>query len=677
MTENPLLSASTLPNKAPAFSKIKTEHFMPAIQESIKEAYKNIEAIKENNDAPSFENTIVALETASETLGIVTSIFYNQLSANGNDELQALAEQVGPATSNFSNDIMHDAVLFERVKAVYDSRDTLDLSAEEKTLLEDTYMDFVRSGAMLNDDDKKRYREISERQSILGPTFMNNVKKSSEQFKLWIDNKSDLAGLPESAIDGAKQAAEDEGEDEKWLFTLDIPSYMPFMQYAQRRDLREKMWLAFSNRAWKDDYDNADIILETVRLRHEKAGLLGYNTHADYVLERRMAETPANVFDFLTTLRNAYRKAAEQDLADIKAFAKDTDGLEDIKPWDIGYYGEKRKEKLFDFSCEDFRPYFPIAKVLSGTFDHFSKLFGLTFTENKAYDVWHDDVKAFDVEDKSGRFIGTLYADFYPRSGKKPGAWMTPYRSQGLYQGKVERPIIGIVCNFTKPTKTKPSLLTHDEVLTLFHEMGHAVHSLLSDVTYQSLAGTNVLWDFVELPSQVQENWIFTKETLDMLSGHYQTGEKLPQALIDKLNESKNYMIGWIGLRQISFGRLDMMWHTSPPEAIVDVATFEETHTKEDSFFPRLGGPFSSSFGHIFAGAYSAGYYSYKWAQVLDADTFEAFLEKGLYDQKVANDYKEHILSKGATEPPQVLYKRFRGRDADPKALLRREGLAE
>ena len=506
---------------------------------------------------------------------------------------------------------------------------------------------------------------------------MNNVKKSSEQFKLWIDNKSDLAGLPESAIDGAKQAAEDEGEDEKWLFTLDIPSYMPFMQYAQRRDLREKMWLAFSNRAWKDDYDNADIILETVRLRHEKAGLLGYNTHADYVLERRMAETPANVFDFLTTLRNAYRKAAEQDLADIKAFAKDTDGLEDIKPWDIGYYGEKRKEKLFDFSSEDFRPYFPIEKVLSGTFDHFSKLFGLTFTENKAYDVWHDDVKAFDVEDKSGRFIGTLYADFYPRSGKKPGAWMTPYRSQGLYQGKVERPIIGIVCNFTKPTKTKPSLLTHDEVLTLFHEMGHAVHGLLSDVTYQSLAGTNVLWDFVELPSQVQENWIFTKETLDMLSGHYQTGEKLPQALIDKLNESKNYMIGWIGLRQISFGRLDMMWHTSPPEAIVDVATFEETHTKEDSFFPRLGGPFSSSFGHIFAGAYSAGYYSYKWAQVLDADTFEAFLEKGLYDQKVANDYKEHILSKGATEPPQVLYKRFRGRDADPKALLRREGLAE
>ena len=677
MTENPLLSASTLPNKAPAFSKIKTEHFMPAIQESIKEAYKNIEAIKENNDAPSFANTIVALETASETLGIVTSIFYNQLSANGNDELQALAEQVGPATSNFSNDIMHDAVLFERVKAVYDSRDTLDLSAEEKTLLEDTYMDFVRSGAMLNDDDKKRYREISERQSILGPTFMNNVKKSSEQFKLWIDNKSDLAGLPESAIDGAKQAAEDDGEDEKWLFTLDIPSYMPFMQYAQRRDLREKMWLAFSNRAWEDDYDNADIILETVRLRHEKAGLLGYNTHADYVLERRMAETPANVFDFLTTLRNAYRKAAEQDLADIKAFAKDTDGLEDIKPWDIGYYGEKRKEKLFDFSSEDFRPYFPIEKVLSGTFDHFSKLFGLTFTENKAYDVWHDDVKAFDVEDKSGRFIGTLYADFYPRSGKKPGAWMTPYRSQGLYQGKVERPIIGIVCNFTKPTKTKPSLLTHDEVLTLFHEMGHAVHGLLSDVTYQSLAGTNVLWDFVELPSQVQENWIFTKETLDMLSGHYQTGEKLPQALIDKLNESKNYMIGWIGLRQISFGRLDMMWHTSPPEAIVDVATFEETHTKEDSFFPRLGGPFSSSFGHIFAGAYSAGYYSYKWAQVLDADTFEAFLEKGLYDQKVANDYKEHILSKGATEPPQVLYKRFRGRDADPKALLRREGLAE
>jgi len=675
MSNNPLLTITDLPNKAPAFANIKTEHFLPALEDSIKTARTNIEAICDNAAEPDFENTIVALETASEQLNAVSSVFYNQLSAHGNDELQALAEQVGPKTSNFSNDVMHNKTLFERVKEVHADKNNLDLTAEQQTLLDDTYKGFVRSGALLDDTQKKRYREISERQSVLGPTFMNNVKKSSEQYLLWIDNEDDLAGLPQSAIEGAKQAAEDENQAEKWLFTLDIPSYLPFMQYADNRALREDIWRAYSNRAWQDDFDNGPLILEIIKLRHEKANLLGYKTHADYVLERRMAQKPENVIEFIDKLKGNYKKAAEKDLEALKAYAKEKDSLEEIKPWDVAYYAEKRKEELFSFSSEELRPYFPIEKVLGGTFEHFSKLFGLVFTENKAYEVWHEDVKAFDVKDKKGRFIGTLFADFHPREGKKPGAWMTSYRSQGLSNGKVERPVTAIVCNFTKPTKDRPSLLTHNEVTTLFHEMGHAVHGLLSDVTYQSLSGTSVMWDFVELPSQVQENWAYTKETLDMISGHYETGEKLPQELIDKINTSKNYMIGWGGLRQICFGALDMKWHSVSPDQIKDVAEFEDEHTKDASLFPRMGGPFSSSFAHIFAGGYAAGYYSYKWAEVLDADTFEAFLENGLYDQKTAKSFCDHVLSQGGSEPPTTLYKRFRGRDADPDALLRREGL--
>ncbi len=676
MSTNPLLENSTLPNHAPPFDKIKEEHYLPAVEEAIEEAKENIEIIKRHIAEPDFDNTIVALETASEKLGTVSGIFYNQLSAMGGDELHELAEKIGPISANFGSDVILDADLFARVKAVFDKKDTLGLTPEQKTMLEESYKEFVRGGALLDETKKRRLREISEEMSTLGPFFMNNVSKSSESFEMLIDDKKDLSGLPETAIEAATHAADEKGHKGKWLFTLDYPSYIPFIQFADNRALREKIWRAFASRAWQDKYDNSENVLKIVRLRHERANLLGYQTHAHYVLEQRMAQTPETVMAFLDKTKKAYKKAALDDLETLKKFAKEHGLTDDIKPWDVAYYSEKLKQSLFQFSSEDLRPYFPLDNVLEGVFEHFSKLFNLKFTANAAYPVWHKDVKAFDVFDRTNNsFVGTFYADFHPRTGKKNGAWMTSYRDQGLFGGNVERPVIAIVCNFTKPTPDKPSLLTHDEVLTLFHEMGHAVHGLLLRVTYRSMAGTNVKWDFVELPSQVQENWCLEKETLDLFAAHYKTGEKIPADLIEKLRAAKNFMVGWAGLRQTGLGLLDMAWHTTDPAKIKDVAAFEDEATKDTSLFPRLAGPASASFSHIFGGGYAAGYYSYKWAEVLDADTFEMFLENGLYDRKTADAYKNEVLSRGGSEPPNVLYRRFRGRDADPDALLRREGL--
>ena len=678
MPKNPLLEIPALPNFAPPFSKIKNEHYMPAVEASIEMARMNIEAIKNDPAAPDFENTIVALESSSEMLGQVTGVFYNMLSSNGGDELHALAEKIGPVTSNFSSDIILDAALFARIKTVYDNRAKFKLNAEQFMLLDDTYKDFVRGGALLDESKKKRLREINEQLSVLGPSFMNNAKKSAEAFELVIENEADLAGLPVMAKDAARHAADEKGYKGKWLVTLDMPSYIPFVQYADNRDLRERVWRAFSSRAWKDAHDNSSNVLKIVSLRHEHAQMMGFPDHAHFVLERRMAEKPENVLKFVNKLKDVYKPAALEDLGRLKAFAKKMHGLDDLKPWDVGYYSEKLKQELFKFSTEDLRPYFKLDNVLSGCFEHFSKLFNLSFKPADGYDIWHPDVKVFEVFDKGDNsFVGTLFADFHPRSGKKDGAWMTSFRAQGRYNNKIERPVIAIVCNFTKPTPERPSLITHDEVLTLFHEMGHAIHGLLSRVTYRSLAGTNVMWDFVELPSQVQENWCYEKETLDLFAQHYETGETIPTELIDKVVAAKNYMGGWAGLRQVTLATVDMAWHTADPLTIKDVGAFEDEHTKDTALFPRLGGPFSASFSHIFAGGYAAGYYSYKWAEVLDADTFEIFLERGLYDRKTADAYKNEILSKGGSEHPSLLYKRFRGRDADPDALFRREGLLQ
>ncbi|MEM6780530.1 MAG: M3 family metallopeptidase [Pseudomonadota bacterium] len=676
MSDNPLLAPFDLPYQAPPFNKIEASHFLPAVKQAIEEARGNIEAIKSASGEATFENTIVALETASERLGTVAGIFYNQLHCNADDKLEALADEIGPLNANFSSDVSMDADLFARVKAVYDAGDSLDLNTEEQTLLEDTYIGFVRGGALLDDDDKEKLKAINEQMSTLGPAFNQNVKKSADDFELVITDEKDLAGLPKTAIEAAAHAAEEKDMNGKWLFTLDFPSYIPFITYADNRALREQIWRAFSSRGYKDQYDNCDNVLKIVSLRDQRAKLLGYDNHAHFVLERRMAETPETVMGFLQDMLKTYKPAAEADLEMLKEFAAQQDGPENLKPWDVGYYSEKLKQDKFHFSSEDLRPYFKLDRVLDGTFNHFTKLFGLEFKPSSDYPVWHEDVKAFEVHD-GDKFIGLFYADFFPRKGKKPGAWKTSYRDQGLYHGKIECPIVAIVCNFTKPTKETPSLLTFDEVSTLFHEMGHAVHALLSDVTYSSHAGTSVLWDFVELPSQVQENWCYTKETLDLFAEHYETDEKIPAELVDKLNAAKNFMVGWGGLRQTGFGLLDMAWYTADPEMIESVTEFEDAAMEGTTLFPRLSGPMSTSFGHIFAGGYAAGYYSYKWAEVLDADTFEFFVETGLYNRDTAEKYKIEILSKGGSEHPNILYNRFRGRDADPKALLRREGLVD
>lgn len=675
LTDNPLLAPSGLPNHAPPFDKIREEHYKPAIEAAICEARDNIDKIIAATDKPDFVNTILALETASETLGHVSSVFYNQLTCNGNDTMQAIAEEIGPIQANFTSDIILNEKLFSKVKQVYDVTDRGQLNPEDKTLLEETYKNFVRGGALLPEDKKAELRKINEEMSTLGTIFSNNVKKSAEQFSLWIEDDGDLRGLPDIAIEGAKLAATEKGHPDKWLFTLDFPSYYPFITYASNRDLREKLWTAYSHQAYGDAFDNTETVFKIVRLRHKRAQLLGYGNHAEFTLEKRMAEKTDRVVFFLNQLKDRYKSAAIRDLDELRAFAE-KDGCSDIKPWDISYYSEKLQEKKFEFSSEELRPYFALDRVLEGTFNHFSKLFGLNFTRNTAYPVWHPDVQAYDVTDiSSGRFIGTMYADFYPRSGKKPGAWMTSYREQGLHNGTIERPVTAFVCNFTKPTADKPSLLTFDEVLTIFHEMGHVTHGLLAETTYGSIASPNVLWDFVELPSQIQENWLYEPEVLNSFAVHYETGEKIPAELIEKLRASKNFMAGWGGLRQTGLAMLDMAWHTADPETISDLTAFEDEVMKDLRLFPRLGGPTSTAYSHIFAGGYSAGYYSYKWAEVLDADAFELFLEEGLYNQDLANRYKQEVLSKGSSAHPLELYRAFRGREADPDALLRREGL--
>jgi peptidyl-dipeptidase Dcp len=675
---NPLLKISALPNMAPPFDRISEDHFLPAIEAAITEAKKNIAAIKDNPAKPDFENTLVAMNGASELLDQATSIFYNLLSAAGTDGLQALSEKLGPLVSNFSSDVSMDENLFKRVKAVWDGRETASLNVEQQTILKDTYEGFVRSGALLDEAGKARMREINEQLSVIGPKFSNNVKKSAEQFSLWIDDEKNLSGIPDFAREIAREMAEKKEQPGKWLFTLDFPSYLPVIQYADDRDLREKIWRAFSSRAWTGEFDNSPVVLEIVRLKNERAKLLGYPTHAHFALEKRMAEKPEEVMAFLERLKTAYKPAALRDMKMLQDYADKVSGPNPLQPWDVAYYSEKLKEHVFNFSSEELRPYLPLEKVLEGVFQHFTLLLNVRFDENKTYPVWHKDVKAFDVFDNtSNRFMGTFYADFYPREGKKDGAWMTSFRDQGLFHGAVHRPVIAIVCNFTKPTKDQPSLLSHDEVTTLLHEMGHAMHGMMSDVTYSSVAGTNVLWDFVELPSQLQENWAYKKEALDMLSGHYQTGEKIPAELIEKLNDAKNYMVGLTGLRQVNFGFLDMAWHTADPAEIQSVEAFEDAATADTSIFKRQAGPASVAFSHLFAGGYSAGYYSYKWAEALDADAFEAFELNGLYDRKTAEAYTAHILSRGGSEHPKVLYARFRGRDADPDALLRREGLLD
>jgi peptidyl-dipeptidase Dcp len=675
---NPLFEKSHLRDEAVCFSKIKTEHFLPALETAINLAKKNIEAIKQLKEIPSFENTIEALETSGEDVERVSGVFYYLYSAEGPDDLQALAKEMAPRLAAFGSDISLDPVLFEKIKSLYDRRQQLSLNTEQSRLLEKNYKDFVRNGALLNEEQKGKLRALDQELSLLAPKYSENVLKATNKFELLITDDKDLSGLPEGIREAAKNLAQHKGHPHAWLFNLQYPSFGPFMQYSDRRELREIMWKAYNSMCFNDEFDNQEAAQKIVRLRHERAQLLGYKNHASFVLEERMAQNPETVMTFLESLFASYRKAAEKDLQEVIEFKKSMGGDDSLLPWDYGYYAEKLKEKKYHFSSEELRPYFSLEKCIDGMFEHARRLFGLRFETASNVEVYHPDVKVYEVRDaKTNDYVALFYADFFPRETKKSGAWATTLREQGLLNGEVRRPHAAIVCNFTKPTPTKPSLLTYDEVSTLYHEFGHALHMMLSQCRYRSLSGANVYWDFVELPSQIMENWVEQKESLDIFAHHYETGEPLPQILIKKIHDASLFQVGYFSLRQLSFGFLDMAWHNTDPSQFGSLAEFEQKATAKTRLLPLIPGTsVSTHFSHIFAGGYSAGYYSYKWAEVLDADAFEYFKEKGLFNAEVGAKFKECILSRGGTEHPMELYKRFRGREPDTQALLRREGLA-
>lgn len=676
-TQNPLLEKFSFRDQAVPFDQIQVSHYLPALDEAIQMAKKNIDLIKTNKAEPSFENTIVALETSSELVERIVGIYSNLESSHADEAHQALAKEIYPKATAFSSDVNLDAEIFKKVKIVYDKRNSLDLNPEQHKLLEKTYLGFTRNGALLDEAGKNKLRAVDQELSVLGPQFGEHVLKATNGFEMLLDNKADLEGLPEGAVEAATQMAEAKGFKNKWLFNLQMPSYIPFLTYAKNRTLRERMWRAYNGRAFNDKFDNQEVIRKIVTLRHQRAQLLGFKTHADFVLAERMAKDPTTVRDFMAKLLEPSRKAALKDLEEVQAFAQGLDGVKEVLPWDFGYYSEKLKEQKYSFNEEDLRPYFKLENVVQGVFEHARRLYGLVFKEAKDVPVYHPEVKAYEVfEEKTGKYISLFYTDFFPRETKKGGAWMTSYRDQGLIGGAVHRPHISIVCNFTKPTPTKPSLLSYDEVRTLFHEFGHALHGMLSECTYRSLSGTNVYWDFVELPSQIMENWVTEKEGLDLFARHYQTHEPIPAELVEKIKKASRFQAGWGSLRQIQFGTLDMAWHTMDPQKISDVDAFENESTSSVRLIPKVAGTNTSvAFSHIFAGGYSAGYYSYKWAEVLDADAFEYFQQEGLFNPTVAQKFKDNVLSRGGTEHPMELYKRFRGREPDPQALLRRDGL--
>lgn len=634
--------------------------------------------ITASRERPDFANTIEALERSGELVGVIAGIFFNLNSAETNDEIQKIARDLSPMVSDYSNDIMLNEALFLRVKAVHDQKGSLVLTAEEKTLLEKTYKSFVRNGANLNEAQKARLREIDKELSRLSLEFGEHVLEETNSYFLEVTDEKDLSGLPDHAVEAAALAAKEKGKEGSWIFTLQYPSYIPFMTYADNRALREKLFRASGAKAFKGDKnDNKEIILKKVRLRHERALLLGYPSHAHFVLEERMAESPSKVTDFLENLLGYAKPVAIKEVQELTAFARSLGGPEKLEKWDVAYYSEKLKMEKYSIDDEMLKPYFKLEDVVDGVFQVAQRLYGLAFKELKDIQVYHQDVKVFEVVDEFDRHIAVFYADFFPRPGKRNGAWMTSFRGQKKgAQGEDVRPHVSIVCNFTKPTATKPSLLTFNEVTTLFHEFGHALHGMLAEGKYESLSGTSVYWDFVELPSQVLENWVYEKESLHLFARHYETGEPIPPDLITRIKESANFMEAYQTVRQVGLAKLDMGWHTAKAAEVKDVAAYEKELQKDTELLPVAEGVNTScSFSHIFQGGYSSGYYSYKWAEVLDADAFEFFQEKGIFNKDTADLFKKHILSAGGSEHPMELYKRFRGKEPSPEALLRRSGI--
>lgn len=661
-------------NTAP-FSQIKLDNYKPAFEEAITKAKTEINAIITNTETPTFENTIEALDFSGEALDRLSSIFFNLNSAETCDEMQKIAQEVSPLLTEFSNDISLNEDLFKRVKAVYDQKDKLTLTTEQATLLDKKFKGFSRNGALLSEADKLKLREIDTELAKLKLTYGENVLAETNNYQLHITNEADLKGLPDGTKEMAASLAKSKGLD-GWVFTLDFPSYLPFVTYVENRELRKEIAIAAGKKAFQNnEFDNKENVKRIVELRHKRANLLGYESHSHFVLEERMAQNPEKVKTFLNDLLEKAKPAAQKEFADLTAFAKDLDGIDELEKWDGPFYSEKLKQKLFSLDDELLKPYFKLENVLNGAFTIAEKLFGIRFKEVFDIDKYHNDVQTFEVLDFQDELVAVFYADFFPRKGKRNGAWMTSFKPQYIKNGVNERPHVSIVCNFTPPTETKPSLLTFNEVTTLFHEFGHALHGMLANTTYPSLSGTSVYWDFVELPSQVMENWCYEPEALALFAKHYLTGEVIPQQYVEKIKESASFLEGMATLRQLSFGLLDIAYHAKV-QIIDDVKAFEKAAFEGTSLYPDVEeNCMSTSFSHIFQGGYSSGYYSYKWAEVLDADAFAYFQEKGIFNPEVATKFKDNVLSKGGTELPMELYKKFRGQEPKVEALLKRAGL--
>ena len=676
--ENPFLKESSAPFGAPEFDKIKNEHYLPAFEQGIAEAKAEIDAIVANQEEPTFENTIEAMEYAGETLNRVANVFYNLMEADTDDQMQQIAEQISPMLNEYSMYVSLNADLFQKVKAVYEKRNELGLDKDQLKLLEDNYKSFVRGGANLSDEDKELYSKWSEELSLLTLQFSKNVLAATNAYTLHITDTADLAGLPEFVRTMAAETASEKGL-EGWAFTLDAPSYGPFLKYSTVRNLRKDMWTAYNTRATSGEYDNRETVKKIVDLRIKIANILGYETYADYALEDRMAKSKVTVNGFIKELLEPSMEFAKKDVADVYAYAK-KNGFEDsqLMPWDFSYWSEKYQEAEYSLSAEELKPYFQLESCIDAVFGLATRLYGISFAELDNVPVYHEDVKVYEVKDKDGSHLALFYADFFPRASKRGGAWMTDFRGQSIRNGVEYRPFISIVCNFTKPTADAPALITHDELTTFLHEFGHALHGMFAEGRYPSLTGTSVSRDFVELPSQIMENWAFEPEYLNSFAKHYQTGEPIPAELIEKIVAAKNYLAGYMQVRQLHFGYLDMAWHSVTELPADDAVTFEQKTLAPYSVMPSVdGAAFSTSFSHIFAGGYSAGYYSYKWAEVLEADAFSLFKEKGIFNTEVSESFRENILSKGGTEEASVLYRNFRGHDPQPEALMEKLGLVK
>ncbi|MDI3528134.1 MAG: peptidyl-dipeptidase Dcp [Tenuifilum sp.] len=673
---NPLLASYDTPYQTPPFDKIKHEHYMPALDSAISMAKHEVEAIINNPEEPTFENTIEALDRSGKLLANVSNILFNLNEAETDSVLQQIVIEASPKLTDFSNDINLNPELFKRVKTVWEKRDSLNLTQEQSMLLDKTYKGFVRNGANLSDADKEKFRAISRELSELSVKFNQNVLAETNNYYLHITKEDDLAGLPQSLIDAAAYTAKQKGV-EGWVITLEYPMFGPFMKYADNRELRKEIYMAYTSRCFKgNEYDNQEIAKRIANLRLELANLLGYPNYATFVLENRMAETPEKVNEFLKQLIDASLPAAREEVKEVESYAHELGFKGKLERWDWSYYSEKLKNAKYSYNEEELKPYFQLEKVIDGVFLLANKLYGLTFSPNSEIPVYHPDVKAYEVYDATGKFMAILYLDFFPREGKSGGAWMTSFRSQYKEDGQDIRPLVSIVTNFTKPTDKQPSLLTFYEFSTFLHEFGHALHGMLTECNYSSLSGTSVYRDFVELPSQIMENFALEKEYLDLFAVHYQTGEKIPQELVQKIIDSRNFNAGYSSLRQLGFGSLDMAWHSVTKPITMSVSDFESKVLQPLDVLPPVKGTnMSVTFGHIFDGGYAAGYYGYKWAEVLDADAFEVFKEKGIFNPEVAKSFRENILSKGGTEHPMVLYKRFRGQEPTIDALLKRSGL--